>query len=71
MEYRENKRIHNIGDLIDNIRFYMWFPGLNSFILIVVIVGIFIIKLFEFIMKLCKLSKFDVLLEKFINIKLR
>ena len=27
IEYREDKRfIHNVGDLIDNIRFYMWFP---------------------------------------------
>lgn len=41
IEYRENKRfIHNVGDLIDNIYFYMWFPLLNTFTLIVWVVGI-------------------------------
>lgn len=65
MEYRENKRfIHNIGDLIDNIHFYTWFPLLNTFVLIVVAIGVFI-------MKIWKLSKLDVLWEKFRNIKLK
>lgn len=65
LEYRENKRfIHDIGDLIDNIKFYMWFPLLNTILLIVVAVGIFI-------MKLWKLLKLDVLWEKFRNIKLK
>lgn len=65
MEYKENKRhIHTIGDLMDNIRFYMWFPLLNTLIIIVAAVGIIIIKIEE-------LLKLDVLWEKFRNIKLR
>lgn len=65
IEYRENKRfIHDVGDLIDNIHFYMWAPGLNTFMLIIVAVGIFIMKLWE-------LLKLDVLWQKFRNIRLR
>ena len=65
LEYGENKRfIHDVGDLIDNIHFYMWFPLLNTLILIVVVVCIFI-------MKLWKLLKLDILWEKFRNIKLK
>ena len=65
MEYRENKRfIHYIGDLIDNIHFYMWFPGLNTFVLILVVIGVFIMKIWE-------LSKLNILWEKFRNIKLK
>ena len=68
IEYSENKRfIHNVGDLIDNIHFYMWFPLLNTFVLVVAAVGIFLIKLSE----LLKLLKLDILWEKFRNIKLR
>lgn len=64
IEYRENKRyIHNIGDLIDNIQAYMWFPLINSLFVIVVVVCIFIIKLL-------KLLKLDILWEKFRNIKI-
>ena len=65
MEYNESKRsIHTIGDLMDNIRFYMWFPLLNTLIIVVAAVGIFIIKLQE-------LLKLDVLWQKFRNIKIR
>lgn len=65
MEYNENKRsIHTIGDLMDNIHFYMWFPLLNTLIIVVAAVGIFIIKLQE-------LLKLDVLWQKFRNIKIR
>lgn len=65
IEYRENKRhTHNVGDLIDNIHFYMWFPLLNTLMLIVAVVGIFIMKLWE-------LLKLDVLWQKFRNIKLK
>lgn len=65
MKYRENKRfIHDVGDLIDNIHFYMWFPLLNTLMLIVVVVGIFI-------MILWKLFKLDILWQKFRNIRLR
>ena len=65
IEYRENKRvIHNIGDLIDNIHFYMWFPLLNTLILVIAMVGIFIFKLPE-------LKKLHILWQKFKNIRLR
>lgn len=65
MEYKENKRfIHDVGDLIDSIRFYMWFPLLNTILLIGV--GLCI-----FILKLCDLLKLNILWEKFRNIKLR
>ena len=65
IEYRENKgSVYTVVDLMDNIRFYMWFPLLNTFILIVGVVGIFILKLQE-------LLKLDILWEKFRNIKLR
>jgi hypothetical protein len=65
LEYRENKRfIHDVGDLIDNIHFYMWFPLLNTLILIVAVVSIFIMKLRE-------LLKLDILWQKFRNIRLR
>lgn len=65
MEYKEGKRvIHTIGDLIDNIRFYMWIPLLNTLILIVAVVVIFILKLWG-------LFKLDILWKKFRSIKLK
>lgn len=65
LEYKENKRyIRDVGDLIDNIRFYMWIPLLNTLILIIVMIVIFIIKLLE-------LLKLDILWEKFRSIKIR
>lgn len=65
MEYKEGKRsIHNVGDLIDNIRFYMWFPLLNTLIIIVAVIGLFIIKIWE-------LLKLYILWQKFRNIKLK
>lgn len=65
MDYKESKRsIHNVGDLIDNIKFYMWFPLLNTLMLIVVVIGIFI-------MKLWGLFKLDILWKKFRSIKLK
>ena len=51
-------------DLLDEIEFFMWFPLLNTLILIIVVIGIFI-------MKLCELLKLDVLWEKFRSIKLK
>lgn len=63
-EYRENKRrIHNIGDLIDNIHFYMWFPILNTLMILVGIIGIAIMELWE-------LLKLNIIWEKFRNIKI-
>lgn len=65
MCYKENRwHISYVGDLLDKIDFYMWFPILNTLMLIVVVVGIFIIKLGE-------LLKLDILWDKFRNIKLR
>lgn len=65
LEYKENERhIHDVGDLIDNIHFYMWFPLLNTLMLILVAVFIFIMKLWE-------LLKLDILWKKFRNIRLR
>lgn len=65
MEYKENKRfIHDVGDLIDSIRFYMWFPLLNTILLIGIVICIFIIKL-------CDLLKLNILWQKFRNIKLK
>jgi hypothetical protein len=64
LEYKENKRfIHNIGDLIDNIELFMWFPLINTSTLIVVVIGIFI-------KNLCELLKLDILWKKFRNIRL-
>ena len=65
MCYRENKYvIHKIGDLIDLIESYMWFPILNTILVIVVIIG-------STIIKTCQLLKLDILWQKFRNIKLR
>lgn len=65
MCYKENKRhIFYVRDLLDEIDFYMWCPVLNTLMLIVVVVGIFI-------MKLWKVSKLNVLWDKFRNIKLK
>lgn len=51
-------------DLLDEIEFHMWFPVLNTFMLIgiALLVGIIAI---------VKVSKLDILWEKFRNIKLR
>lgn len=63
--YMENKRhIFYVGDLLDEIVFFMWFPLLNTLTLIIVVVDIFIMKLWE-------LLKLDILWEKFRNIKLK
>ena len=65
MCYQENKRhIFNVGDLIDEIEPYMWFPVLNTLVLIIVAITMAIIKLW-------KLSRLNILWEKFRNIKLK
>lgn len=65
MCYRENKRhIFYVRDLLNEIEFYMWFPILNTLMLLVVIVGVTL-------MKLWKLSKLNILWEKFKGIKLK
>lgn len=63
--YKENKRhIFYVRDLLDEIDFYMWFPILNTLLILVVIIGIAIMTLWE-------VSKLNVLWEKFRNIKLK
>ncbi len=61
---KEKRWLYNVGDLIDQIEFFMWFPIINTGVLIVFIV----------ILSFCKilaLLKLDVLWEKFRNIKLK
>ena len=63
--YKDNKRhIFYVGDLLDKIEFYMWSPVINTIVIIVLIIGIAISKLW-------KVSKLNVLWEKFRNIKLK
>lgn len=63
--YKENKRhIFYVKDLLDEIKFYMWSPILNTILIIVVVIGIVIAKLLE-------VSKLDILWEKFRNIRLK
>lgn len=65
MCYKENKRhIFYVRDLLDEIEFYMWFPILNTLMLLLVTIAVTIMKLWE-------LSKLDILWEKFRNIKLK
>lgn len=56
--------INNVGDLLDEIEPYMWIPIINTLVLLIIVVGIVIVKLWE-------LSKLDVLWKKFRNIKLK
>lgn len=63
--YKENKRhIFYMRDLLEEIEFYMWFPVLNTFMLIALALLIGIISIW-------KVSKLDILWEKFRNIKLK
>lgn len=60
--YQERKP-RNIGELIDKIEFYMWFPILNTTFIIAIILAISVVKIW-------KLFKLDILWERFRNIKL-
>ena len=65
MCYKENKHvIYKVGDLLDLIEFHMWFPILNTCMLIA-------LALFVGIISRLKVSKLDVLWQKFRNIKLK
>lgn len=65
MCYKEYKyAIYKVGDLLDLIEFHMWFPILNTLLILAVIIGVTI-------MRLCELSKLDILWQKFRNIKLK
>lgn len=63
--YIDNKyAIYKVGDLIDLLEFYMWFPLLNTLMLLAIIIVFVIVTIWE-------LSKLNVLWEKFRNIKLK
>ena len=63
--YRENKyRIHTVGDLIDRIEIYMWFPILNTLTVIALLLLLCVIKVW-------RVFKLGVLWEKFRNINLK
>lgn len=63
--YKDNKRhIFYMIDFLDEIEFYMWCPIVNTILIIAVIIDIVIVKLY-------KVSKLDILWEKFKNIKLK
>lgn len=65
LTYIEEKRwLYNVGDLIDEIEYYMWFPIINT----VILIG-FILLWFPY--KILVLLKLDILWEKFRNIKLK
>lgn len=65
LTYIEEKRwLYNVGDLIDEIEYYMWFPIINT----VILIG-FILLWFPY--KILILLKLDILWEKFRNIKLK
>lgn len=60
---KEKRWLYNVGDLIDNTEFFMWFPIINTVTLIIIILILSFCKILE-------LLKLDVLWEKFRNIKL-
>lgn len=65
MCYREHKYIiFKVGDLIDVLEFYMWFPILNTILLLMI--GIAVV-----IAKIANLLRLPILWEKFRNIKLK
>jgi hypothetical protein len=60
--YNEEKHwLCNVGDLIDKTEFFMWFPMVNTVLLIVFI-------LILFFRKMLKLLKLDVLWEKIMDV---
>ena len=63
--YHENKyAIFRVGDLIDKIELYMWFPLLNTVLLILICI-------INMLMKIANLLKLPKLWEKFRNIRLK
>lgn len=57
-------RIFRVGDLIDLIEFYMWFPILNTLTVVMFLLVCLIIAIWE-------RTKLNVLWDKFRNIKLK
>lgn len=65
ISYIEDRRIiFTVGDLIDEIEFYMWCPVINTIVLIALALLVGIIKIWG-------LTKLSILWEKFRNIKLK
>ncbi len=65
--YKKLKHVRNkvkVGDLLDEIELYMWFPLVNTIMILLIIIGVAV-------MKLWKLFKLDILWENFRNIKLK
>lgn len=63
--YYDNKNyIHDIGDLLDETEGFMWLPFINTTLVIIFYLCLGAVKLW-------KLSKLNILWEKFRNIKLR
>jgi hypothetical protein len=58
------KKYHTVGDILDDIDFYMWFPILNTFMLIAIVI-IFVAY------GISKLLKLNYIWNKFRNIKLK
>lgn len=58
------RRIFRVGDLIDLIEFYMWFPILNT-------LSILIFLLISLVIVIWERTKLNVLWNKFRNIKLK
>ena len=65
MCYQKNKRhIFYVRDLLDEIEFFMWFPILNTLMLILMVILFVVITIW-------KISKLYILWEKFRSIKLK
>ena len=63
--YFENKRhIYTVGDIIDDLELYMWFPVLNTICLVAFVVVYSVMELF-------RLLRFDKAWAWFRNIKIR
>ena len=60
----ERNNFYKIGDIVDSIEFYMWFPIVNTITLLVLVFLIVMHKLY-------KLFKIDVVWNWFMNIKLK
>lgn len=58
------KKYHTVGDILDDIDFYMWFPILNTFVLIAIVI-MFVAY------GISKLLKLNYIWNKFRNIKLK
>lgn len=63
--YREHKYIiFKVGDLIDMLEFYMWFPLINTMMLLLLGIAVTIVKI-------ANLLRLSILWGKFRNIKLK